>query len=243
MEIKKYKKETIQSSQDTFELIQKVFFRRKKVDRLKEHFWTIALNKASKIVLVELVSIGSNGRTVAGPQEILRLPLYKVASYLILIHNHPSGNLKPSEADLNLTDRIIQAGNIMGIEVIDHVIVTENSYYSFEESGLMDKLRLESKYALTFVQEKQMAKEVEKIKKEAEKKSIKSKQEGIKLGEKKGEEKGIKARNKEIAKNLLRQGIDIEVVKQATGLTVQWLGRLKNEIESINEYKYNGKKR
>ena len=233
MEIKNLSKEYIQSSEDTFELIQKVFFkRRKKVDILKEHFWTIALNRASKILLVELVSIGSNGKTIAGPQEILRLPLYKAARYLVLIHNHPSGNLKPSEQDLDTTNRIIHAGDMMDIEVIDHVIVTENSYYSFCDNGLITKLRLDRKYALTFVREKQMAREIAEIKKDAEEHKQEFGREREKVGKAKGIEEGAKTEKKEIAKQMLIKGMDTKLIQELTGLPVQWLGRLRNEIEN-----------
>ena len=75
LELKNVGKDQIQGAEDTYEIMQKIFFKRpKKVDLLKEHFWTIALNRVSKILLVELVSIGSNVRS-AGPQAVFRLPL------------------------------------------------------------------------------------------------------------------------------------------------------------------------
>lgn len=230
--LKKVDKEAIQGAQDVFEIIQKLFYKRpKKVDLLKEHFWTIALNRASKILLVELVSIGSNGRTVVEPQEVFRLPLYKAASQLILVHNHPSGGLNPSESDLNITNRLIQVGLIMNIEVLDHVIVTENSYHSFLISGLMEKLRWDRKYALTFVRDKQVAKEIEKIKKDAKKHKQLSRQEGKLEGIKLGKQAGARQRNKVIAKQMLKKGLDINLVQELTGITKQWLGRLKSELQ------------
>ena len=236
LELKNIGKDQIQSPQDTFEIIQKIFFKRpKKVDLLKEHFWTIALNRASKILLIELVSIGGNGRTIAEPQEIFRLPLYKAANYLILIHNHPSGNPKPSPQDLDLTNRLIQIGDLMDIGVVDHVIVTSNSYYSFLDNDLIEKLRWDRKYGLTFIREKQVAKEIEKIKKQAEKHRELNIKEGIQIGEQKGQEKGRKQTRKEIAKQMLLDGEPLEKIKKWTGLTHQWLGRLKNEVQEEKE--------
>ena len=143
--------------------MRKIFFERhQEADFLKEHFWTIALNRALKIVAIELVSIGNNGSTIATPQEILRIPLYKGASQLVLVHNHPSGNLKPSTRDLDTTNRLIQAALLMDIDIVDHVIVTEKSYYSFCDNDLIEKLRWDNKYALTFIREKQIKKEIEK---------------------------------------------------------------------------------
>ncbi len=174
------------------------------------------------------MSIGTGGRTLAGVQEVFRLPLYKSASHLVLIHNHPSGNLKPSESDIDTTNRLIQVGIIMNCEVHDHVIVTPNSFYSFKENGLIEKLRWDRKYALTFVRDKQVAEEIEKIKRNADRFS---KKEGIK----EGEEKGARKQKQEIAKNLLNQDVDIEIVKKATGLSSQWVGRLKREIEKSKQ--------
>ena len=153
----------IQDAEDTYSIMRKIFFERhQEADFLKEHFWTIALNRALKIVAIELVSIGNNGSTIATPQEILRIPLYKGASQLVLVHNHPSGNLKPSTRDLDITNRLIQAALLMDIDIVDHVIVTEKSYYSFCDNDLIEKLRWDNKYALTFIREKQIKKEIEK---------------------------------------------------------------------------------
>ena len=231
--IKNIDKNQIQSSQDTFEIIQKIFFkRRKKVDLLKEHFWTIALNRASKILLIELVSIGSNGKTIAAPQEIFRLPLYKAASHLVLIHNHPSGGLKPSQDDLDITNRLIQTGDMMDIEIVDHVIVTQNSYYSFCDNGLIEKLRWDRKYALTFIRDKQVAEEIAKIKKDAEKHQQLIRKEGEKVGEERGEKKGAKEEKIQIARQMLKEKEDLDKIKKYTGLSSQWLGRLKAKIEN-----------
>ena len=104
-------KEKVQSAQDTYDILQKIFFQRhEEVDILKEHFWAIALNKGLKILCIELVSMGSNSRVIASAQEIFRLPLYKSANQVVLVHNHPSGTLKPSEADIDITNKLIQAG-------------------------------------------------------------------------------------------------------------------------------------
>jgi len=236
LKVKEAEKEKIQSAQDTYEIIQRIFYKRhKKVDILKEHFWTIALNRGLKILCIELVSIGSNKSTLAAPQEVFRLPLYKSASQVVLIHNHPSETLEPSEADLELTNKLIQAGLLFDIDVVDHVIVTKHSYYSFCDNGLIEKLRWDRKYALTFIREKQVMKEVAKIKKEAKqhKKIIRreGKAEGIQIGKEEGIKEGLSKGKRQIAKNLLKQGVDISIIKDATGLTSQWLGRLKSEIE------------
>ena len=236
LEVKNSDKIKIQGAQDTYEIMRKIFFdRHKEVEILKEHFWTIALNTSLKILSIELVSIGSNTRTIAAPQEIFRVPLYKSANHVVLIHNHPSGNLKPSDADLDSTNRLIQAGLLFDIKVVDHVIVTKHSYYSFCDNGLIEKLRWDRKYALTFVHDKQVAEEIAKIKKEAEKHRKTFGKEMEKVGEDKGKIEGAKTREVEIAKKMFEEGLSMGVVKKTTGLTVQWLGRLKAEIEEKNK--------
>ena len=229
--LKSTDKESVQTPLDTYEIIQRIFYKRHKKDVLKEHFWTIALNRGLKIVCIELVSIGSNARTIAAPQEIFRLPLYKSASQVVLVHNHPSGILEPSEADLNTTNKLIQAGLLFDIDVVDHVIVTKHSYFSFCDNGLIEKLRWDRKYALTFIRDKQVAKEIARIKRETERHKDQLLKKGKLEGIKQGEIKGAKARGMQIAKKLLQQGVDPAIVKRTTGVTHQWIGRLKNELE------------
>lgn len=77
------------------------------MDKGKEHFWVLALNNANKILSLELVSLGSVSSTIVKPMEVLSIPLQKKAVGVILVHNHPSGSLEPSEADKDLTDLLI----------------------------------------------------------------------------------------------------------------------------------------
>ncbi len=232
MEIKVRDTDNIQSSQDTYAIIQRIFYRRhKKVDHHKEHLWAIAMNLNLKVLNIELISIGTNNQTLASPQEIFRLPIYKHASKLVLVHNHPSGFLQPSESDLDLTSKLIHAGLIFDIKVVDHVITTKHSYYSFMDNGLIKELSWNNKYALTFTRDKQFAEEMEKVKHEAKQHQKAARKEGKLEGKTEGRAEGAKAEKREIAKNLLRQGVEVSVVKKATGLSASWVGRLKAEVE------------
>ncbi len=219
------------SSQDAYYIVRRILYGKKKVALLKEHFLTIALNQASRILNVEVVSLGSNTSTLAEAQDVFRIPISKAASKVILVHNHPSGILTPSENDLDLTNKLIQAGLMFNIKVIDHLIVTTHSYYSFCDNGKIEELRWDKKYALTFIRDKQVAEEIAKIKKEAEKHQHQIRKQGKQEGIQEGEKKGAKTREKEIAKQLLKQGIDLSVIKEATGLTAQWIGRIKSELK------------
>ncbi len=106
---------------------------------LQEHFIVCYLNRANKMVGVYHTSSGGITHTVADPRIILGVALKTAAVGVLLAHNHPSGNLKASSADIDLTKRLVDAGNIMDINVLDHLIVTpENGrYLSFADHGMI----------------------------------------------------------------------------------------------------------
>jgi DNA repair protein RadC len=106
-------------------------------DYRHEVFAVIFLNRANKIKHFEIISEGGITGTVADPRIILRKALDEDAVSIILCHNHPSGSLKPSRADEELTTKIKEAAKYFDIRVIDHIIVSENGYYSFADEGLL----------------------------------------------------------------------------------------------------------
>ncbi len=106
-------------------------------DYTKEVFAVVFLNRANKINHFEIVSEGGITGTVADPRIILKRALEENAVSLILCHNHPSGNLKPSRADEELTLKIKEAARFLDIKVIDHVIVSEEGYFSFADEGIL----------------------------------------------------------------------------------------------------------
>lgn len=106
-------------------------------DYTKEVFAVVFLNRANKINHFEIVSEGGITGTVADPRIILKKALQENAVSLILCHNHPSGNLRPSRADEELTAKIKEAARFLDIKVIDHVIVSEEGYFSFADEGIL----------------------------------------------------------------------------------------------------------
>ena len=106
-------------------------------DYRHEVFGVIFLNRANKIKHFEIVSEGGITGTVADPRIILRKALEEDAVSLVLCHNHPSGSLKPSRADEELTRKITEAAKYFDIRVLDHIIVSENGYYSFADEGIL----------------------------------------------------------------------------------------------------------
>ncbi|HAK45006.1 MAG TPA: hypothetical protein DCO79_03675, partial [Spirochaeta sp.] len=103
----------------------------------KEHFLCISLNGAHEVIAVRVVSIGTLNRTLVHPREVFSEPLTDAASGIICAHNHPSGNNDPSHEDIELTGRLKDAGGILGIGLLDHLVISETGYYSFLENGLL----------------------------------------------------------------------------------------------------------
>ena len=106
------------------------------VDRKQEHFLCASVNGANEIINIRVVSIGLVDRSHVHPREVFADPLIDRASAVILAHNHPVGALNPSEQDIETTQRLRQAGEIMGITVLDHIIFNSKEYFSFLESDI-----------------------------------------------------------------------------------------------------------
>ena len=126
------KKEKISSSKDVFDLFQSIM-----EDYKYESFWILLLNRANKIIKKVQVSDGGVSGTVADPKRIFKYSLENDASGIILCHNHPSGNIKPSEADIKLTKKIKSGGELLDITILDHIIVGEENYFSFADQSML----------------------------------------------------------------------------------------------------------
>lgn len=107
-------------------------------DPSKEHFMVAYLNQGNKVLKVERISTGGLTSTLADPKVIFKNALLREATTLMLCHNHPSGVARPSAEDKQLTKKIVAAGKIFDIAVIDHLIIGEKSYFSFAEHGMMN---------------------------------------------------------------------------------------------------------
>lgn len=104
----------------------------------REEAYILLMNTANKIIGWYKLSSGGTATTVLDPKIVFQLALLSNASALIVAHNHPSGNLNPSQADVQLTDNLKQSGEMLGIKVLDHLIVTgEKTYFSFGDEGLI----------------------------------------------------------------------------------------------------------
>jgi DNA repair protein RadC len=106
-------------------------------DEVKEKFILICLNSANKIIKYEVISIGNLNSSVVHPREIFKAAIENNSASVILIHNHPSGNPEPSNEDISITKKIVEAGKILDIPVFDHLIIAANSFTSFVEKRII----------------------------------------------------------------------------------------------------------
>ena len=103
----------------------------------QEVFGILILNIKNRIVAVHEISRGTLNSSMAHPREVFKPAVLHNAASIICFHNHPSGDKTPSEMDINITNRLVEVGDIMGIEILDHIIVTDNGYASLKELGVM----------------------------------------------------------------------------------------------------------
>ncbi len=125
-------KKKITSSQDLFEYFSGILG-----DNNYEVFYILLLNRANKVIREIMISEGGLSGTVADPKKIFKIALEYNASGIILCHNHPSGNIQPSDADIKLTKKLRNAGEMLDLPVIDHIIIGEDNYYSFADENTL----------------------------------------------------------------------------------------------------------
>ena len=126
------KKEQINTSKDAVEIFQPHM-----ADLQHEEFWVLYLNRANGIIKKQHISSGGVTGTVVDARIIFKHALDCLASSIILCHNHPSGNRQPSESDIKLTKKLKEGGNLIEVAVLDHIIISEKSFYSFADEGII----------------------------------------------------------------------------------------------------------
>ncbi|WP_134090621.1 DNA repair protein RadC [Olivibacter sp. XZL3] len=123
-------KPQILSSEDAYKLLQPVY-----ADLGHEEFWILLLSTNNRVIGKELISKGGSGVVAVDAKGVFQSVLQAKATGLILSHNHPSGSLKPSMADKNLTEKIVEGGKLLDVRVLDHLIISDEGYYSFLDHG------------------------------------------------------------------------------------------------------------
>lgn len=125
-------KPKVSGSKEAFELVK-----RDLLDLEHEEFWVLLFNRANRLIKKKRVSEGGVSGTVADPKIIYKLALDELASGIIVVHNHPSGNLTASQSDIKLTTKLKEAGQVLEIQLLDHLIVAGQKYFSFADEGIL----------------------------------------------------------------------------------------------------------
>ena len=170
IQLTKTQKILVESSDDLARIMRQILMRENKLSRQREHLWTIGLDEEFKLLFVELIAFGIPVKDQVQPTEIYKLPLQKDAKYLYLCHNSKTDDMSAKEDDKALTDRMIQVGRIIGIEVFDHIVINAKAedHLSYHAVGLMDELRKSLLWVPAYEQVeriKQMATEIAELKK------------------------------------------------------------------------------
>jgi DNA repair protein RadC len=221
------------TANDMFPIMRDILLHENKIDRDKEHFWLVCLSNNNTILMIELISLGSVNMAIVEPMDVFSFALQKRAVKLIMVHNHPSGEMRPSLSDIELTERMYAIGRFIRVPVIEHLIISEKTFFSFMEAGIMDRIRVENKYDLTFAEMDKVTAALKKAEQEREK-SEKEKKAALKKVAIFEKEKikeiatAEKQKAKEIAQNLLVKGVAIDIIVSASGLT-------KKEIEGLKK--------
>jgi DNA repair protein RadC len=106
-----------------------------RIEREKEHFYVMHLDVRTRVKMVEVVSIGILNSAVVHPRETFRRAIVEGAASIIIAHNHPSGETEPSDEDTKVTKQMFEAGNLLGISMLDHIIFTKDDYFNFKNNG------------------------------------------------------------------------------------------------------------
>ena len=119
------------------QLLRDILAMENEIDRDKEHFWVIGLNVKNRVMFIDLCTLGILDRSLVHPREVFRLAISKGVAWIIVGHNHPSCDPEPSEDDVKITKKLAEAGKILGIDLIDHVIIAGDSHVSLASMGVI----------------------------------------------------------------------------------------------------------
>ncbi len=202
IQLTKTQKILIESSDDLARIMRQILLRENKLSRLREHLWTIGLDEEFKMLFVELIAFGIPAKDQVQPTEIYKLPLQKDAKYLYLCHNRKTDDMSAKEDDKALTDRMIQVGRIIGIEVFDHIVINAKAedHLSYNGVGLMDELRK----SLLWVPAYEQVEMIKRMARDEERKKLQV----------------------EMAKGMKLKNVDVKIISELTGLSLEEIEKL-----------------
>lgn len=125
-------KRVVSNSDDVYQILKNHL-----ADLRTEEFWAIFLNQSNKIVHISQLTHGGISQSIVDVRILFKMALEHLSTGIIIAHNHPSGSLKPSREDMNITQKVRDAGKLLNVQLLDHLIITQNSYFSFSDEGLL----------------------------------------------------------------------------------------------------------
>lgn len=138
MEVKGYSRKEINNPQAMCDILTKVIKSESEIDQDKEHFWVIGLTTKNTVKYLELVSLGILDASLVHPREVYRHAICSGVCSIVIAHNHPSQSLEASDEDMKVTRRLVEAGKIIGIELLDHIIIDgQGNYNSVKQQGII----------------------------------------------------------------------------------------------------------
>jgi DNA repair protein RadC len=188
----------IANSEDVYNIMQQVLLRENRISRKQEHLF------------IELLALGQQNRVNMNPSDTFRMAIYKLATQAILVHNHPSGSTELSKEDRELTDYLYKSGKFLRIEVIDHLVITETEYYSFEDNGLMDEIKNSGMWELIDTTKTDLAQMKAEI----------------------AAQKAVNEEKKDFARKLLAlNNMSVEEIRKLTGLTIREMNKILKDLK------------
>jgi DNA repair protein RadC len=227
------------NTEDLYGVMQQMLLREEQIrtqlvfsePKAQEHFWVVGLSDQYNILFIELIYSGDLAAKAIEPMEVFSLALQKRAAHLVLYHNYPDGQLMPSEADKDITDRLIQVGLIVNTPILDHQIISTQDYLSFQDIGLMVVLQKSLKYVPSFEAAKRIREEAAAVleKRDAEyKEIIASIEQELKQEKKRAEKAELQLQQEKTftAQKMKEKGIALALIAEITGLSIDKLKQL-----------------
>lgn len=179
-------------------------------ERKRDYFWLVSVGAGRRLLNIDQLQLLPAKRLLADPMIVFSLPLQKKAHGLVLAHARPGGALSPSPQDNDLTDLLIQLGHIMRIPLLDHLLINDESYYSFRDCGLLDELSQSNKY---------VPDRIERFRYE-------------RAATERGIKQGRQERSRELARQMKKEGYSNEIIMRLSGLSKATVAQLKPQEEA-----------
>ncbi len=137
MIVRKTPSKPVSDPESAAKLLQELLNQEDAIDRNKEHFYCIHLNTRNHMTLIEVVSVGTVNASLVHPRETFRRAIHEGTASLVVAHNHPSGDVTPSDEDIHTSERLVEVGKLLGIPVVDHIIFSDTACFSLAAEQLL----------------------------------------------------------------------------------------------------------